>query len=99
MKNEKEEKMEQALRYMEKFLNDEKIREQYDMANDALYYAKMDGIEQGIAQGIAQGIEQGVEQRNVEIAKKLLAKNSALEEIMELTELSEKEIMKLKEEY
>ena len=28
----KEEKMEQALRYMEKFLNDEKIREQYDMA-------------------------------------------------------------------
>ena len=91
--------MEQALRYMEKFLNDEKIREQYDMANDALYYAKMDGIEQGIAQGIAQGIEQGVEQRNVEIAKKLLAKNSALEEIMELTELSEKEIMKLKEEY
>lgn len=69
------------------------------MANDALYYAKMDGIEQGIAQGIAQGIEQGVEQRNVEIAKKLLAKNSTLEEIMELTELSEKEIMKLKEEY
>ena len=86
--------MEQALRYMEKFLNDEKIREQYDMANDALYYAKMDGIEQGIA----QGIEQGVEQRNVEIAKKLLAKNSTLEEIMELTELSEKEIMKLKED-
>lgn len=93
-----DEVMEQALRYMEKFLNDEKIREQYDMANDALYYAKMDGIEQGIAQGIAQGIEQGVEQRNVEIAKKLLAKNSTLEEIMELTELSEKEIMKLKED-
>ena len=82
----KEEKMEQALRYMEKFLNDEKIREQYDMANDALYYAKMDGI------------EQGVEKRNVEIAKKLLAKSSTLEEIMELTELSEKEIMKLKED-
>ena len=37
-------------------------------------------------------------ERNIEIAKKLLAKNSSIEEIMELTELSEKEIMQLKED-
>ncbi len=44
-----------------------------------------------------KGIEQGKAERNIEIAKKLLAKNS-IEEIMELTELSEKEIMQLKED-
>lgn len=79
--------MEQALRYMEKFLNDEKIREQYDMANDALYYAKMDGI------------EEGVEQRNVEIVKTMLKEKVPLVDISKYTGLSEKEIMKLKEEY
>ena len=45
-----------------------------------------------------KGIEQGKAERNIEIAKKLLAKNSSIEEIMELTELSEKEIMQLKED-
>lgn len=79
--------MEQALRYMEKFLNDEKIREQYDMANDALYYAKMDGI------------EQGAEKRNVEIVKTMLKEKVPLADISKYTGLTEKEIMKLKEEY
>lgn len=78
--------MEQALRYMEKFLNDEKIREQYDMANDALYYAKMDGI------------EEGVEQRNVEIAKIMLKEKVPLVDISKYTGLTEKEIMELKED-
>lgn len=82
--------MEQALRYMEKFLNDEKIRERYDMANDALYYAKMDGIE--------EGIEQGVKKRNVEIVQKLFNKNISLAEISDIMGLTEKEIMKLKED-
>lgn len=94
-----DEVMEQALRYMENFLNDEKIREQYDMANDALYYAKMDGIEQGIVQGIEQGIEQGAEKRNVEIVKTMLKEKVPLVDISKYTGLTEKEIMKLKEEY
>ena len=45
-----------------------------------------------------KGIEQGKEEEKIEIAKKLLAKNSSIEEIMELTELSKKEIMQLKED-
>ena len=45
-----------------------------------------------------KGIEQGKAEEKIEIAKKLLAKNSSIEEIMELTELSEKEIMQLKED-
>ena len=55
-------------------------------------------IEIATNKGIEQGIEQGKAERNIEIAKKLLAKNSSIEEIMELTELSEKEIMQLKED-
>ena len=45
-----------------------------------------------------KGIEQGKAEEKIEIAKKLLAKNSSIEEIMELTELSEKEIMQLNED-
>ena len=52
----------------------------------------------GIELGKKEGLEQGKAERNIEIAKKLLAKNSSIEEIMELTELSEKEIMQLKED-
>ena len=45
-----------------------------------------------------KGVEQGRKEEKMEIAKKLLAKNRSLDEIMELTELSEKEIMQLKED-
>ena len=45
-----------------------------------------------------KGIEQGKAEEKIEIAKKLLAKNTTIEEIVELTELSEKEIMQLKED-
>ena len=55
-------------------------------------------IEIATNKGIEQGIEQGKAEEKIEIAKKLLAKNSSIEEIMELTELSEKEIMQLKED-
>ena len=50
-------------------------------------------IEIATNKGIEQGIEQGRKEEKIETAKKLLAKNRSLEEIMELTELSEQEIM------
>ena len=52
----------------------------------------------GIELGKKDGHEQGKAEEKIEIAKKLLAKNSSIEEIMELTELPEKEIMQLKED-
>ena len=55
-------------------------------------------IEIATNKGIEQGIEQGRKEEKIETAKKLLAKNRSLEEIMELTELSEQEIMQLKED-
>jgi len=53
------------------------------------------GVEQGFKRGIEQGIEQGVERTKLETAKKLLVKGMSIEDILEITELPEKEIEQL----
>ena len=55
------------------------------------------GIEQGIEQGMEQGIEQGEKAKSIEIAKKLLEKGNGIDEIVDITGLSEYEISALKE--
>ena len=50
----------------------------------------------GIEEGIQQGIEQGIEKNKIEIAKKMLAEKIDIELIMKITELTKKEIEKLK---
>ena len=45
--------------------------------------------------GVERGMEQGSKQEKVEIAKKMLAKNKAVEEIVEFTGLTEEEIKNL----
>lgn len=76
---------------------------------DTKYIAEQEGllkgIEQGIEQGIAQGIEQGIEQGikhgekkvQKDIALKLLKRETNIETIAELTELTITEINQLKE--
>ena len=49
---------------------------------------------EGISQGISQGILQGEKEKSIEIAKKLIALNMPIEQIMEITNLSKKEIEK-----
>ncbi len=46
-------------------------------------------------EGISQGILQGEKQTSIEIAKKLIALNMPIEQIMDVTKLSEEEIEKL----
>ena len=53
------------------------------------------GIRQGIKQGIKQGIEQGSKQTNLEIAKKMIAKNIDLKTICEITGLSIEDLKNL----
>jgi predicted transposase/invertase (TIGR01784 family) len=55
-----------------------------------------EGMEQGEIKGRVEGKIEGIEQGKVEIAKKMLAKNKTMEEIIELTELSYEQIEKLK---
>lgn len=47
--------------------------------------------------GIEEGFSQGIEQKTIETVKKMLSKNYSLEQIIEITELAEEEIMKIKE--
>lgn len=68
---------------------------------DTKYIAEKEGLSKGIEQGIAQGLEQGIEQgekkMQTEIALKLLKRNTDIETIVELTELTVSEIHELKE--
>ena len=86
--------------WIKKYVADDETQEELNKWD--IEIATNKGIEQGIELGKKEGIEQGIEQgkaeEKIEIAKKLLAKNSSIEEIMELTELSENEIMQLKED-
>ena len=54
--------------------------------------------ERGIEKGIEQGIEQGERRANVKTAARLLAKgNMSIEEIAEVTELTEEQVRELAE--
>jgi len=57
---------------------------------------KQEGISIGEARGIEKGIEKGETKKAVEIAKAMLTKNKPMEEIVEFTGLTVKEIEKLK---
>ena len=83
-----DEVMEQTLKFMEDFLNDEEIRDVYDKINDVERYAK----EEGIAQGIAQGRAEGEQQERIKTAKNLLQMGLSKENISKATGLSMKQI-------
>ena len=59
----------------------------------------LEGIEEGKKEGIEQGIEQGIEKgeykKQIEIAKKMLAKGKNIDEIIEFTELPREKIENL----
>ena len=55
-----------------------------------------EGLKQGKEEGMKQGKEEGKKEKEREIAKRMLKKGISIEKIMELTELSKKEIEKLK---
>ena len=81
------------------FTEEEKINLQKQLEMDREeYYTKKgieQGIEQGLSQGISQGITQGKKENSIEIAQKMLNKNIPIEDIIELTNLSKKELEKL----
>ena len=53
------------------------------------------GIEQGIEQGIVQGVEQGQEKKQFDIARILKKRNFSNKDIVDITNLSEEQVMNL----
>ena len=76
--------MEQALSFMESFLNDEHIRDVYDKINDV----KEDAKEEGMAQGKRENA--------IKTAQNLLSTSLSIEEIAKATGLTIKEVEALK---
>lgn len=59
---------------------------------------RQEGIEVGREQGIKEGKKEGRKEGIEEVAKKLLKKQASITEIVELTDMTEAEILKLKHE-
>ncbi len=75
-----DETMERAIEFMERFVNDEEVRNIYDKINDVELYAKEEGLKEGI----------------LETAKNLLHMNFSIEDIAKATGLSRNEIEALR---
>ena len=63
--------------------------------NAAIHSGIEQGIEQGREQGIEQGREEGARQKSIQIAVKLLAKGFSIQDISEVTGLSQEDIAQL----
>ncbi len=73
------------------------LREKYILDQKAIEDAGYDkGLRDGISQGINQGLDQGRTEQKKKIAKNLLKLNMSIEQIKEVTGLTEEEIKKLK---
>ena len=80
--------MERALAFMERFVNDEEVREIYDKINDVERDAK--------ERGMAEGQIEGRHSEKLEIAKNLLKMNLDIDSITQATGLTINEIEALK---
>ena len=59
---------------------------------------KEEGLAEGMEKGLAEGMEKGMNQRSQEIARKMLANGMDAATVMEITGLSEEEMLLLKRE-
>lgn len=80
--SEGDEIMEQTLKFMDEFLNDEEIRNVYDKIRDVEYHAKKEGLAEGHANMLNS-------------AKKMLDRGMSIQVIEEITGLTKKEIESL----
>ena len=98
-----------ADKVLERISKDPKERERYEAILKAEFNQKISNqkfMDKGIIEGEArgkiigreEGKKEGEKQKQIEIAKKLLQRNMNIEDIKEITGLTEEEISKLKQE-
>ena len=84
---EEDKNIEQVVKFMRNFVNNEEILDIYDKINDVKYYAKEEGYAEGYTEGIAESKK--------EIAKKMLQNRYDINQITKYTGLSINEIKEL----
>ena len=94
-----------ADKVLERISKDPKERERYEAILKAEFNQKISsqkfeerGEARGKIIGREEGKKEGEKQKQIEIAKKLLQRNMSIEDIKEITSLTEEEINKLKQE-
>ena len=103
MAESKNEEIEKAKKELEKLAMNPEDRELYELRLKAIrdemnirYSGYIDGKADGMVEGEAKGKGAGKNERNIEIPQKMLKKSMKIEDIIELTGLSQEEIEKLK---
>ena len=56
------------------------------------------GLEKGLEQGIQQGLQQGTKESKINIAKNMLKRGMNVQDVVDITELTYNQVIKLKEE-
>ena len=81
----------------ETFRSENELEEEYQLG---IEYAKEEGKKEGIEEGIEKGIEKGIELGKLQgikkVVKSMLDKNMDIKDIVDITGLSEEEILSLK---
>ena len=103
MAESRNEEIEKAKKELEKLAMNPEDRKLYELRLKAIrdemnirYSGYIDGKADGMVEGEAKGKVAGKNERNIEIAQKMLKKSRKIEDIIELTGLSQEEIEKLK---
>ena len=99
-----EDEFDKLFYYNREILDDEMTLEEAkkEAREEALAEGRAEGLKEGKAEGLkkgkVEGLKEGIKQRNSEIAKAMLKENCVIELIAKVTNLSIKDIEKLKEE-
>ena len=78
----------------DRMLYEDSVNAYRDIIN-AINTAKKDSFAEGRAEGIAEGRAEGIEFSKVEIARKMLQRGMAVEEVAELTNMTVQNIKKI----
>ena len=91
------EQIRKAYDELKRLSRDKKAMAEYERQLKAIrdYHAGMDGARED---GFAEGLREGMVQKELEIAKELLKRGLSAKEIVEITKLSQAEVMKIQNE-
>ena len=62
---------------------------------NAINTAKKDGYAEGYAKGLAEGLAEGIKRRKVEIARKMLQRGMAVDDVAEVVDMTIQEIKEM----